>query len=111
MNDELTTEQLRKLAQEEPICLIQSGIPSLQHLALASQLHTHSQVLLAEAAEQDGGGPEHDELAAALRDAAKAAELAFDAAVNAAYQVYWVGENCKCLCCMTERVRENAANN
>lgn len=51
---------------------------------------------------------EHRELIHALETAEEAAAVAFDAALNAAYQLMWVTEECKCPRCAINRTRENA---
>lgn len=51
---------------------------------------------------------EHQEMQAAVKTVIEAVEIAMDAAVNAAWQQYWVETECKCPNCTSRRQRDNA---
>lgn len=112
----VTLEDIKRVALEDSVgtlLMIIEGSPPLRHLALAAQLHQHGMDLddaakrLRAVAEE----PEHREMADAMRTAARAAQIAFEAAANAVWQLYWITNHCTCEDCVQGKRRENAGQN
>lgn len=114
--DVFTREDMRRLALAddlENLILMMASSEPVQHLALAAQLYKHSRHLNRSAKRMRATAtePEHRELADAMRTAARGAEVAFDAALNATWQLYWVGSACTCEQHVQFRRRQQAEHN
>jgi hypothetical protein len=86
--------------------------PPMSHLQVAAAVYRSAHELR-EMARQIADSPshkwaEHKELVKALETAEQAAAVAFDAALNAAWQLMWVTEECKCPGCTISRTRQHA---
>lgn len=117
MEDDITVDRIKELALAsgpyETLEMVIEGGPVIQQLVLATQLYQHSRQTLHHAANLRlrSEAPEHTEMVQAMVTAAKAASVAFEAAANAAYQLYWAGVHCPCEECVNERRRESAPLN
>jgi hypothetical protein len=115
--EELSLEDLRELVLEggldQFVAMVMTDNEIVQQLALAVQLHRHSRMVKRSAKRLRAMAtePEHRELADAMRDAVRGAEVAFDAALAATWQLYWLGEHCNCEACVQDRRREHAEHN
>ena len=115
--EEVTLEDIKRLALDggplQMIGLMVADSPPLAQLALAAQAHQHGKELrrVAIALRLVATEQEHRELADAMRDAARAAQLAFDAAANAVWQLYWITQHCDCDECVQSRRRDKAEHN
>jgi hypothetical protein len=116
-DEDITVDDLKRMAlgmgPGAMVEMLTEGDPIAQHLALTTQVYQHSRELVRCAASLAGNSdsPEHAELAKAMLDAVKGAKVAFDAAANAAYQLFWLSAHCDCEECVTERRRDAAPNN
>jgi hypothetical protein len=113
---DITREELRRQVLEGGLDLqINMALapwPPFSHLQVAMSNYRSAQDLrewAGQIAQSPGGeSPEHKELVKALETAEQGAAVAFDAALNAAWQLMWVMEECKCPACQIGRTRENA---
>jgi hypothetical protein len=113
---EMTREQLRQEVLngglDLQLRLAMAPWPPFSHLQVAAAAYRSAQDLR-EWAQQIANSPghefaEHRELVSALETAEEAASIAFDSALNAAYQLMWVMEECKCPRCTIGRTRLHA---
>lgn len=115
--EDVTVEDLKRMALHQgPMAHLEmmlEGDPLVVHLGLTAQLYKHSRELrqLAKHLRSVSDSPEHVELAKAMLDAARGARVAFDAAANAAWQLYWISNHCECEECVNERRQQQAPNN
>lgn len=116
-NDDLTVDDVKQLALDsDPLVtawMLAQGGPLIAHLMMAAQAEKHTKDLreMAKHVRKLSDAPEHTDLASAIITASKAATVAFDAAANAGWQMYWMCEHCTCVQCTTEKRREQAPNN
>jgi len=115
MTDDLTVEDIKTaaLGGEARLAMMIEGTPPIQMLVLAVQLYEMGHHVLSAADELrlTDALPEHVDFADALGTAAKAAEVAFDAAALAVYHLYQLCQHCDCEECTQRRRRENAGIN
>jgi hypothetical protein len=117
MDENMTVDDLRALVlegdMEQFVAMVITDNEVVVQLALAVQLYRHSRELKrhAKRLRATATEPEHRELADAMRTAVRSAEVAFDSALNAAWQLYWMGLHCNCEGHVQERRREQAASN
>lgn len=115
--DSLTVEDLRAIVlegdMEQFVAMVVTDNEVVVQLALAVQLYRHSRELKrsAKRLRATATEPEHREMADAMRTAVRSAEVAFNSALLAAWQLYWIGQHCECEGCVQERRREKAASN
>lgn len=113
----MTVDDLRAIVlegdMEQFVAMVITDNEVVVQLALAVQLYRHSRELKrsAKRLRATATEPEHRELADAMRTAVRAAEVAFDSALNMAWQLYWIGDHCKCQECVQGRRRAQAASN
>jgi len=86
--------------------------PPFSHLQVAAAAYNSARGLR-EYAQRVANSPgsnwsEHKELIHAMETAEEAASLSFDSALNAAWQLMWVMEECKCPGCSIGRNRQHA---
>jgi hypothetical protein len=116
-DEDITVEDIKRMAlgmgPGAMVEMLAEGDPVTQHLALSTQVYQQSRELVRCAAILAGSSdlPEHAELAKAMLDAVKGAKVAFDAAANAAYQLFWLSNHCDCDECVNDRRRDAAPNN
>ena len=116
MEDELTHDDIKRMALHGGLAnllMVLDDNPLMTHLGLAAQLHRHGREMsmAGKRLRAVATGQEHRELADAMRDAGRAAQLAFDAAVNAVWQMHWLAGNCECEECVQDRRRDKAEHN
>lgn len=116
MDDEVTLEDIKNAAMHDTVgslMMVLEGTPPVRHLALAAQLAQHGRDVnaMAKRLRAMSDVPEHQEMADAMRTAAHAAQLAFDAAANAVYQLVWAMQHCDCEECVQDRRRDKAESN
>lgn len=110
----LTVDELRERVLEKDIDMTMNLLtcpwPPFVHLAPAASVKQSADVLadVLPGGLKDSRWTEHQELASAVEDAVKAANIAFDAALNAAWQFYWMYNQCKCARCTIRRTTHNA---
>jgi hypothetical protein len=112
-----TKEELKDLLlSEDPFQAMEillSGWVPLEHAVLAGNLHVSAERLreaMGRRGERGEGElpPEHKELDKAVADAIESADIAFDAALNAAWQLVYLSHNCDCPACRLRHQRANA---
>lgn len=117
MTDDVTVDTIKRMAlTADPLSqldMLMAGSPPVMHLVLAAQLYTNAREVraAAKALHSVATDPEHKELAKAMLDAYQGAKVAFDAAANAVYQLYYLTAHCDCEECVNDRRRAEAANN
>jgi hypothetical protein len=112
----ISREQLRNDVLEGGFAmqlhLAMSDWPPFSHLQVAAAAYNSARDLrrYAQHVARSPGADwaEHKELVHALETAEEGAAVAFDAAVNAAWQMMWVMDECKCPGCQIGRTRQHA---
>lgn len=121
MKDKPSPRMFRRMAKSPVgiLELLMSDIAAVTHLALAGQLsnsadgikeavHIVKEHLTEDGKDENDLPPEHRELVEALSTAVESAEVALDAAINAAWQAFWMDTKCECRDCLHRRQMENA---
>lgn len=111
MEDEiLSLEEFRQLVLDDEyfpahLAMLTSGWIPYEHVILAGNTYTSAQSM--KKVVPDAGGP-HQELTASVEAAIAAAELAFETAVKAAYELAMAARTCNCSSCRIRHQRANA---